>query len=79
MSVSYSVCAKISKKSDLWTIKSRHRSDTQKTLRAEIIEANAMHDHIHMLVSITPHVSISQFIIVTSSDVVGTGGGEDAM
>ena len=79
MSVSYSVCAKISKNSDLWTIKSRHRSDTQKTLRAEIIEANAMHDHIHMLVSITPHISISQFIIVTSSDVVGTGGGEDAM
>ena len=28
---------------------------------AEIIEANAMHDHIHMLVSITPHISISQF------------------
>ena len=51
----------------------------KKTLRAEIIEANAMHDHIHMLVSITPHISISQFIIVTSSDVVGTGGGEDAM
>ena len=45
----------------------------------EIIEANAMPDHIHMLVSIPPHISISKFIIVTSSDVVGTGGGEDAM
>ena len=38
-----------------------------------------MPDHIHMLVSIPPHISISKFIIVTSSDVVGTGGGEDAM
>ena len=28
----------------------------------EIIEANAMPDHIHMLVSIPPHISISQFM-----------------
>ena len=28
----------------------------------EIIEANAMPDHIHMLVSILPHISISQFM-----------------
>lgn len=28
----------------------------------EIIEANAMSDHIHMLVSIPPHISISQFM-----------------
>ena len=28
---------------------------------AEIIEAEACKDHIHMLVSIPPHISISQF------------------
>ena len=28
----------------------------------EIIEANAMPDHIHMLVSIPPHISVSQFM-----------------
>ncbi len=28
----------------------------------EILEANAMPDHIHMLVSIPPHLSISQFM-----------------
>ena len=28
----------------------------------EILEANAMSDHIHMLVSIPPHLSISQFM-----------------
>ena len=28
----------------------------------EIIEANAAPDHIHMLVSIPPHLSISQFV-----------------
>ncbi|SFD16183.1 IS200/IS605 family transposase [Ruminococcus albus] len=28
----------------------------------EIIEANAMPDHIHMLVSVPPHISISQFM-----------------
>ena len=30
--------------------------------KVEIIEANACPDHIHMLVSIPPHLSISQFM-----------------
>ena len=30
--------------------------------KVEIIEANACPDHIHMLVSIPPHISISQFM-----------------
>ena len=33
-----------------------------KEMKAEIIEAEACVDHIHMLVSIPPHMSISQFV-----------------
>jgi putative transposase len=42
-----------------------YRRDTPKVMRTkgvEIIEAQACPDHIHMLVSIPPHLSIAQFM-----------------
>ena len=50
---------------DIRTIEKRHRRNTKKTLqpkKVEIIEAEACADHIHMLVSIPPYLSIAQFV-----------------
>ena len=65
MPISYSVCSKIQKKRNIWEIK----KDIGEILRqlceqkkVEIIEAEACSDHIHMLVSIPPYISVSQFM-----------------
>ena len=65
MRISYSICTKIQKKRNIRTIK----KDIGQILRklceqkdVEIIEAEACPDHIHMLVSIPPHISIAQFM-----------------
>ena len=65
MSISYSVCPKVSKTRNIWTNQERYRRDITQIVRTkgvEIIEAEACVDHIHMLVSIPPHISISQFM-----------------
>lgn len=66
MSISYSVCTKVQKKRDIWSAKTRYMGNIKKTLRTkkgvEIIKAEACPDHIHMLVSIPPHISIAQFM-----------------
>ena len=65
MSVSHSFCSKIQKKSNL----RRTEKDIGQILRklceqknVEILEAEACSDHIHMLVSIPPHISVAQFM-----------------
>ena len=65
MSIPHRICTKISKKRDIWTAK----KDIGEILRklcvqkgVVIIEAEACKDHIHMLVSIPPHISIAQFM-----------------
>ena len=66
MSVSHSVCTQIPQKGDIWTAKGRHIGQILRKLceqkGVEILEANAMPDHIHMLVSIPPYISIAQFM-----------------
>ena len=65
MQVSYCICPKISQKNIYGVLK----SDIGKILRqlcdlkkVEIHEAEACPDHIHMLVSIPPNISVSQFM-----------------
>ena len=65
MSIPYSFCTEISKKRSIWSFK----RDIGEILRklceqkgVEIIEAEACIDHIHMLVSIPPYISIAQFM-----------------
>lgn len=65
MQIPYSVCAQISKNGNLQRIK----SDIGRILRmlceqqkVELIEAEACSDHIHLLVAIPPHLSISKFM-----------------
>ena len=66
MSISLSVCAEISTK----IIYGKYKMAIGKILRriieriegAEIIEANACEDHIHMLVTIPPKMSVSKFM-----------------
>ena len=65
MPVPYSVCPEISEKEIYGQIK----ADIGKILRklceqkgVEIIEAQACPDHIHMLVSIPPNISVAQFV-----------------
>lgn len=65
MSVSYSICTKIQEKRDIWEIEKRYRRNTKEIVRAkkvEIIEGEACPDHIHLLVSIPPYLSVSQFM-----------------
>ena len=65
MSVSHSLCPKVQKERNIWDIEKRYRRNPEKIVRAkgvEIIEAEACPDHIHMLVSIPPHLSIAQFM-----------------
>ena len=65
MSVSYRIRPQISKKSDIRSIKGGHRIYPAKAMwreKEEIIEAEACADHIHMLVSIPPHLSVAQFM-----------------
>ena len=65
MSVPYSFCTKVQKKRNIW----KTEKDIGEILRklceqkdVKIIEAEAYTDHIHMLVSIPPHISIAQFM-----------------
>lgn len=65
MSISYCFCTKIPKTSNIWT----NKKDVGEIIRklceqkgVEIIEAEACKDHIHLLVSIPPHLSVSQFM-----------------
>ena len=65
MSISYSICSEVQAERNIRSIEEGYRRNTEKTLRAKrsrIIEAEACVDHIHMLVSIPPHISISQFM-----------------
>ena len=65
MQVSYRVCTEISETSNHGKIK----ADVGKILRdlcqrkgVEILEAECCPDHIHMLVTIPPHISVSEFM-----------------
>ena len=65
MKVPYCICPEISQKKYLWSIE----TDIGRILRqlcelkkVEIHEAEACPDHIHMLVSIPPNISVSQFM-----------------
>ncbi len=65
MTVLYSVCPKIQAKRSIWKTK----KDIGKIIRklceqkdVEIIEAEACRDHIHLLVSIPPYLSMAQFM-----------------
>ncbi len=65
MPISYCVCPGIQKERDIRTIKERYWGEIEKLCEqkgVEITEAEACPDHIHMPVSISPHLSISQFM-----------------
>ena len=65
MSVPYSFCTKISQKSDLRKDQKRYWEIIRKLCEqkgVEIIEAEACKDHIHLLVSIPPYISVAQFM-----------------
>ena len=64
MPISYRICTEISQTSNISGDKSRYRTDIEKALRTEveIIEANACPDHIHMMVSIPPKLSVAEFM-----------------
>ena len=65
MSVPYSFCTKVQKKRNIRKTEKRYWANTAKIMRAKRcanIEAEACPDHIHMLVSIPPHISIAQFM-----------------
>ena len=65
LQVSHSFCTKIPQTDHIWTDKSGCREYHTKTIEykgVEIIEAEACPDHIHMLVSIPPKYSVSQFM-----------------
>ena len=64
MPKSYSVCTKVQEKSNIWW----NQKNIGEILRklcvqkgVEIIETEVSADHIHMLVSIPLHISVSQF------------------
>ena len=65
LQISFSICTKVQKNGDIWQI----RKDIGVILRRlceqkgiEIIEAELCPHHIHMLVSIPPKYSVSQFM-----------------
>jgi len=65
MPISYRVCTEVPEERNLWTAKRRHRANTAKAVQTkglEIAEAEACPDHIHMLVSIPPSLSVAQFM-----------------
>ena len=65
MSISHSICTEVQKKRNIWNIEKRHRRNTEKLCEqkgVEIIEAEACKDHIHLLVSIPPYLSVAQFM-----------------
>ena len=65
MSVSYSICTKVQAERNIWAVEKGHRRNHKKLCEqkgVEIIEAEACPDHIHMLVSIPPYISIAQFM-----------------
>lgn len=62
MSISPCICAQVQEERDIRAIEEGHRrnpSEIVRTERGKIIEACP--DHIHMLVSIPPYLSIAQF------------------
>lgn len=61
LQVPHSICAEISAAGDLPKDKGRHRNDTAKIVRQQRSN-NACPDHVHMLVSIPPHISVAQFM-----------------
>ena len=65
LQIPHSICTKVQKASNLWKDKSRHRTIIRKLCEwkgVEIIEAEACPDHIHLLVSIPPKISVSSFM-----------------
>ena len=65
LQISYSICAKVPKKSVLW----EKRAAVGKILRqlcewkgVKIVEAEVYPDHVHMLVEIPPKISVSSFM-----------------
>ena len=65
MSVSYRIRTEIPQKSDYGQLKADIGYILRKLCeekKVEIIEAEACADHIHMLVSIPPHLSVAQFM-----------------
>ena len=65
MQISYSIYAKIQTKGDINQYKESIREILKNLSRykgVEIIEGHLMPDHIHMLVSIPPKISVSQFM-----------------
>ena len=65
MSISYSVCAKVSKKSNIWETQKRYRSDIKRIVRAQTRGNNRSPRngrHIHMLVEIPPNQRVSDFM-----------------
>ena len=65
MSVPYSICTEVQKKRDIRKTEKRYRRYNKEIVRTkgvEIIEAEACKDHIHLLVSIPPYLSVAQFM-----------------
>lgn len=65
LQVSYSIRTEIQKNDDIRTNQSRYRKILRKLCEqkgVEIHEAECCPDHIHMLVSIPPSLSVSQFM-----------------
>ena len=65
MSVPYSICTEIQKKRNIWKTEKRYRRIIRKLCEqkgVEIIEAETCKDHIHLLVSIPPYLSVAQFM-----------------
>ena len=65
LQVPYSFCTKISKKSNIQKDQGRYRKDIKKTMRKQRgrnTRSEACPDHIHMLVSILPNISVAQFM-----------------
>lgn len=65
MSVSHSFRAEIQKKRNIWNIEKDIGVILRKLCEqkgVEIIQAEACVDHVHMLVSIPPYMSVAQFM-----------------
>ena len=65
LQISYCVCAEVQKASYLWEAESRNRENSTKFMwkkGVEVLEAEACADHIHMLVSIPPRMSVADFM-----------------
>ena len=63
LQISYSICTEVPAPSDISANKSRYRKNQLCEMKkVEILEAEACPDHIHMLVSIPPNISVSQFV-----------------